>query len=144
MLKHLDFSVYDVKDTQHVSEYRALNNGNPPSLTMLAEDVSSARRAWSTSSKELRCTTGRSHAPLLHNLPRLVTGAAGTTTDSSLDIVRSHKHDAPLVARPTASLTQPKSKSSRCHHNQHYGHILPRIRSTIRLHATREAAWRRS
>jgi hypothetical protein len=69
---------------------------------------SSARCAWSTSSKELRCTTGRSHALLLYNLPRLVTGAAGATTDIFLAIVRSHTHDAPFVSRAYCILDSTK------------------------------------
>jgi hypothetical protein len=39
MLKDLDFSSYKWHDTQDVSEYRALNDGNPPGLKMLAADV---------------------------------------------------------------------------------------------------------
>jgi hypothetical protein len=39
MLDDLDFSAYDVKDTQHVSEYRELNDWNPPALVMLASNV---------------------------------------------------------------------------------------------------------
>ena len=39
MLKDLDFSNYERHDTQSVDDYRALNNGNPPGLTMLATDV---------------------------------------------------------------------------------------------------------
>jgi hypothetical protein len=39
MLRDLDFSPYKWHDTQDVSHYRALNNGNPPGLQMLAQDV---------------------------------------------------------------------------------------------------------
>jgi hypothetical protein len=39
MLKDLDFSGYEIKDTQDVSEYQALNDWKPPSLKMLTQDV---------------------------------------------------------------------------------------------------------
>jgi hypothetical protein len=39
MLKDLDFSGYECYDTRNVSDYRDLNNGNPPGLRMLASDV---------------------------------------------------------------------------------------------------------
>jgi hypothetical protein len=52
--------------------------------------------------------TGRKSAPLLYNLPHIVTGAAGTTTDTSLAIARSHTHDAPFVARAYCILDSTK------------------------------------
>lgn len=39
MLRDLDFSNYEIHDTQSVSYYQALNNNNPPGLQMLAADV---------------------------------------------------------------------------------------------------------